>query len=381
MLARRGGDLSGGQQQQLAIGRALVMRPKLLVLDEPTEGIQPSIIKDIGRAIVYLKEKAGLAIVLVEQYLDFAASLRIGSRSWIVARSSSRARPRISMTLPFAAISLSDVSDRPRDPPATERGRGADFVQARARRHTARPAVPAGRGEGAVAARRSRRAAAGGADQHSGRADGRRPHVARTYRSAAGCHAVVTSQACEKIYRSSSGDAGFARACRLPKVAARLAATGDHPLRRRPPFTPARCGSCARRGAAPRRSDDLWPLRARREGRVGVLRRPLAHSQGRPADLRRRSALRFLRARPPAPARRARRRGGDGHDPLREDEPEKHLAPLREDGRRKSAASAPGTASSSRASRQGPARRCGTTLIPVLAILRGGVGLPKFWRI
>jgi urea transport system ATP-binding protein len=75
MLPRRGGDLSGGQQQQLAIGRALVMRPKLLILDEPTEGIQPSIIKDIGRAIRYLKEKAGLAIVLVEQYLDFAREL------------------------------------------------------------------------------------------------------------------------------------------------------------------------------------------------------------------------------------------------------------------------------------------------------------------
>jgi urea transport system ATP-binding protein len=75
MLSRRGGDLSGGQQQQLAIGRALVMRPKLLVLDEPTEGIQPSIIKDIGRAIRYLKEQAGLAVVLVEQYLDFAREL------------------------------------------------------------------------------------------------------------------------------------------------------------------------------------------------------------------------------------------------------------------------------------------------------------------
>ena len=75
MLGRRGGDLSGGQQQQLAIGRALVMRPKLLVLDEPTEGIQPSIIKDIGRAIRYLRDQAGIAVLLVEQYLDFCREL------------------------------------------------------------------------------------------------------------------------------------------------------------------------------------------------------------------------------------------------------------------------------------------------------------------
>ena len=75
MLGRRGGDLSGGQQQQLAIGRALVMRPRLLVLDEPTEGIQPSIIKDIGRAISYLRERKDMAILLVEQYFDFARDL------------------------------------------------------------------------------------------------------------------------------------------------------------------------------------------------------------------------------------------------------------------------------------------------------------------
>jgi urea transport system ATP-binding protein len=75
MLGRRGGDLSGGQQQQLAIGRALVMRPRLLLLDEPTEGIQPSIIKDIGRAISYLRSLKRMAIVLVEQYLDFAKEL------------------------------------------------------------------------------------------------------------------------------------------------------------------------------------------------------------------------------------------------------------------------------------------------------------------
>ncbi|MEO1601452.1 MAG: urea ABC transporter ATP-binding subunit UrtE [Pseudomonadota bacterium] len=75
MLRRRGGDLSGGQQQQLAIGRALVTRPRLLVLDEPTEGIQPSIIKDIGRAIDYLRGKGDMAILLVEQYFEFARDL------------------------------------------------------------------------------------------------------------------------------------------------------------------------------------------------------------------------------------------------------------------------------------------------------------------
>ena len=75
MLRRRGGDLSGGQQQQLAIGRALVTRPKLLLLDEPTEGIQPSIIKDIGAAIKVLRARGDMAVVLVEQYFDFAWDL------------------------------------------------------------------------------------------------------------------------------------------------------------------------------------------------------------------------------------------------------------------------------------------------------------------
>jgi urea transport system ATP-binding protein len=75
MMRRRGGDLSGGQQQQLAIARALVSKPKLLVLDEPTEGIQPSIIKDIGRVIAHLAAGGEMAILLVEQYFEFARAL------------------------------------------------------------------------------------------------------------------------------------------------------------------------------------------------------------------------------------------------------------------------------------------------------------------
>jgi urea transport system ATP-binding protein len=90
MLRRRGGDLSGGQQQQLAIGRALAMAPTLLVLDEPTEGIQPSIIKDIERVIRALAQTGEMAILLVEQYYDFARSLAdqylVMERGEIVAR-------------------------------------------------------------------------------------------------------------------------------------------------------------------------------------------------------------------------------------------------------------------------------------------------------
>lgn len=89
MLGRRGGDLSGGQQQQLAIARALAMRPKVLILDEPTEGIQPSIIKEIGRAIEALTAGGEMAILLVEQYYDVAKALAdryvVMSRGEVVA--------------------------------------------------------------------------------------------------------------------------------------------------------------------------------------------------------------------------------------------------------------------------------------------------------
>ena len=89
-LGRRGGDLSGGQQQQLAIARALITKPKLLLLDEPTEGIQPNIIQQIGRVISFLRDEGKMAIVLVEQYFDFAYDL--GDEFLVMERGAERLR-------------------------------------------------------------------------------------------------------------------------------------------------------------------------------------------------------------------------------------------------------------------------------------------------
>ncbi|MEQ9041697.1 MAG: urea ABC transporter ATP-binding subunit UrtE [Silicimonas sp.] len=106
-LNRRGGDLSGGQQQQLAIARALIAKPKLLLLDEPTEGIQPNIIQQIGRVIEYLREKSEMAIILVEQYFDFAYGL--GDQFYVLERGEVRLsgrRGELSRDRIFEAVSV-----------------------------------------------------------------------------------------------------------------------------------------------------------------------------------------------------------------------------------------------------------------------------------
>ena len=113
MLRRRGGDLSGGQQQQLAIARALVMKPRLLVLDEPTEGIQPSIIKDIGRVIALLRSRGDMAILLVEQYFDFARELAqtiaVMDRGDIVLSGRQRGARRSGCTTPPVCLILQSM--------------------------------------------------------------------------------------------------------------------------------------------------------------------------------------------------------------------------------------------------------------------------------
>jgi len=106
MLARRGGDLSGGQQQQLAIGRALVLEPKLLILDEPTEGIQPNVVHEIGDIVLRLNEQEGLTVLLVEQKLPFAR--RVASEFCVLDKGRNVARgPIASLTDDVVAAHLS----------------------------------------------------------------------------------------------------------------------------------------------------------------------------------------------------------------------------------------------------------------------------------
>ena len=249
MLGRRGGDLSGGQQQQLAIGRALVMRPKLLLLDEPTEGIQPSIIKDIGRAISYLRSLGNMAIVLVEQYLDFACELGDnfavmdrGAVKYACDRSQSRSRrdqPPDGAVRPYRGA-ISRLGD----------GCGPIF-RARLQRHS-RPTGPRARCGSACVCRTASPAAAILHESGSLRvrfpspeAEGLSGVFVNTAGGIAGgdrfdidiaagegSRLTLTTAAAEKVYRAAGPAAQLNIALeggggRAP----RLAAAGDHPVR------------------------------------------------------------------------------------------------------------------------------------------------------
>ena len=214
MLRRRGGDLSGGQQQQLAIGRALVMRPRLLLLDEPTEGIQPSIIKDIGRAMVYLRNLGQIAIVLVEQYLDFAREL--GDHFAVMDRGAGglfcdarqrRGRAEVS-TDGISTVSRASPAGARRWPRTWHIGRGGGRT-ARSGRvtlavGTRSGADPPSRVRDGLAARALSPAdgAAVLVNTAGGIAGGDR--FALEFRSGTGA-LVVTTAAAEKVYRSTGG--------------------------------------------------------------------------------------------------------------------------------------------------------------------------------
>ena len=235
MLHRRGGDLSGGQQQQLAIARALVTRPRLLVLDEPTEGIQPSIIKDIGRAISYLRSKGEMAIVLVEQYFDFARELAdrfaVMERGAIIMAGDQEGLrvPRC----PQACLCLTVRASRGSVPalPAGPRARSArDSRVSGASRgsidlyETGCSRLKFPRAEAGLPKACSINTAGGmtGGDE-----------ALWSYALDAGARVELTTQSAEKIYRSD-GDPRRRCAFRSSSEARgpRLAAPGDHPVQR-----------------------------------------------------------------------------------------------------------------------------------------------------
>ena len=205
MLGRRGGDLSGGQQQQLAIARALVTRPRLLVLDEPTEGIQPSIIKDIGRAIDYLRRKGEMAILLVEQYFEFARDLcdtfAVMERGQVVMAGDKREHGREAM---FVTISPSEIASTSRAAgPPRPTCAAAGGVRVRLRRNPAwhgMPPVLAESGGYRVRFPKGGICEAVLINTGGGMAGGDRMAVGM--RLAAGAEAVVTTQSAEKIYRT-----------------------------------------------------------------------------------------------------------------------------------------------------------------------------------
>ena len=197
MLARRGGDLSGGQQQQLAIARALVTRPRLLVLDEPTEGIQPSIIKDIERVIRLLVSRGNLAILLVEQYFEFARDLAdsyaVMDRGEIVVAGKGYGD---------GGSGCASSPHRLRPSRGADPRRGQDRVPRRRRRHAAGAALPARAVAGAVSGGRRERPDHRRPRHHYRRAGRRRP-AGRTGRGGERARPCWSPrQAAEKVYRS-----------------------------------------------------------------------------------------------------------------------------------------------------------------------------------
>ena len=345
MLGRRGGDLSGGQQQQLAIGRALVMRPKLLLLDEPTEGIQPSIIKDIGRAITYLRSLGNMAIVLVEQYLDFACELGDnfavmdrGAVKYACDRSQSRSRrdqPPDGAVRPYRAPSrLGD-------------GCGPIF-RARLQRHS-RPTAPRARcrfdvhlqdgvtrrgdlhESGSLRVRFPSPEAEGLSgvfvNTAGGIAGGDRFDI--DIAAGEGSRLTLTTAAAEKVYRAAGPAAqlnialeGGARRAPL------LAAAGDHPVRPGADCQAHRYRSGGRRLASALRNRGVRPRGDGRKDAAWRVRRPLAPAPRRQAGVcgnrparrryRRKAGAaggRQRRRRHRHRADRARRRGAGGADP------------------------------------------------------------------